>query len=121
MNLHGEIIFTWEADLFTLEAKGPFNEIGLEYWFSEIKKQVIAKGFLNWRRLEIWDDEALSTPKGLDIAKIIFDWYEQNGCILVAVVISNSLQEQIIKESFKSKAEIFHDIETAKTWISSQP
>jgi hypothetical protein len=73
MNRHGNIISSWEDEIFILEVKEAFNEDGVEYWFTELKKEVQAKGLSSWKRLAIWDGEVLGSPKSIEIAKDIYD------------------------------------------------
>lgn len=119
MNRHGKITFTWENDLFISKVEGPFNELGLTYYSSEIKKSVISKGFKQWRRIEVWDKESIASPETLNIGKELYDWCKNNGCVLEAIVLSNHLQKHIVKDIFKSKIQIFQNITEAKTWLSA--
>jgi len=120
MDRHGRITFTWEDNLFISKVEGPFNELGLTYYSSEIKQSVISKGFKQWRRIEVWDEESIASPETLDIGKELYDWCKSNGCVLEAIVISNHIQKHIVKDIFKSKIEIFHSITEAKTWLATQ-
>ena len=119
MNKHGNMFFSWEKDLLTIEIKGGFNKEGMEFWFSEIKKYFKNNGFKVWRRLEIWDEEAMVIPEAIEVGKLIYDWLDDNGCTLTAVVIKNNLQEKIIKERFKSHVKIFRNKEKAREWLDS--
>jgi len=117
MNKHGNMNLSWIKDLFIIEVEGPFNEDGIKFWFSELQKSVKNRGAKDWRRLEIWNEEASGSPESIDTGKLIYDWYEENGCVLTPVVVSNSLQEHIIKNMFVSSAKIFRDKETAQQWL----
>ncbi|WP_157673861.1 hypothetical protein [Cognaticolwellia beringensis] len=119
MNRHGKITFTWENDLFISKVEGPFNELGLAYYSSEIKKSVISKDFKQWRRIEVWDEESIASPETLNIGKELYDWCKNNGCVLEAIVLSTHLQKHIVKDIFKSKIEIFQNITEAKAWLSA--
>ncbi len=119
LNLHGQLSFSWSGDLLTIIVEGPFNEVGLRYWFAEMQKQVETKGLTSWRRFEIWDDESLSSPEGLSVVKQLYEWYEIKGCVLSVFVVKNSMQEYIIRDVSKIKPEIFYDLEHAKKWMAS--
>lgn len=119
MKKHGNMNLSWQEDLFILEIEGPFNEDGMAFWFAELKKSVESKGIKEWRRLELWNDQVLGSPKSIEIGKSIYEWYQEHGCTVTAVVVSNSLQEQIIKNLFKSDAQIFRDKEKAQQWLDN--
>jgi len=120
MNRHGNVTFIWENDLFISTVEGPFNELGLAYHSSEIKKSVISKGFKQWRRIEVWDDESIASPDTLVIGKELYEWCKNHGCILEAVVLSNNIQEHIVKGIFKSNIEVFYSLTEAKQWMLSE-
>ena len=54
----------------------------------------------------------------MEIGESIYDWYDDNGCILTVVVISNSLQEQILN-NMKNNVRIFREKEKAVPWLSN--
>ncbi|WP_354624101.1 hypothetical protein [Psychromonas sp. MME2] len=120
MNKHGDICFSWEGELLTLIVKGPFNEEGFDYYISLIRKSVLNRSINHWKRLEIWDDEVMASPNVVDKCRVIHDWYEKNGCILSAVVVSNNMQALLLKKSVKTNAEIFTKIEDSKEWFKRQ-
>ncbi len=117
MNKHGNMVFSWQKDLLTIEIRGAFNKEGMEFWFSEIKKYFKNNGIKVWRRLEIWDEEAMGIPESIEVGKLIYDWLDDNGCTLTAVVVKNTIQEKIIKDSFKSNVKTFRDEEKAREWL----
>ncbi len=119
MNRHGEISFTWNHDIFIAKVEGPFNAESIEYYTPLIQASISNRAVDKWKRLELWDNEALGCPKTLALAKAMYDWYQANGCILTAVVISNYLQSYIIKDVFRSNAEIFLDKEKAIEWLNT--
>lgn len=119
MNRHGHMNISWKKDILIGEVQGPFNEVGLKYWFSELQSVVENRACKTWKRLEVWDEEVLGSPETLEIGHSLYDWYEENGCIATAVVVSNSIQEQIITGIFKSKAKIFRDKEDALNWLEN--
>jgi len=111
MDKHGEISFIWEDYIFMVTVEDSFNEQAIEYYAPILQKTVLNRSIHKWKRLELWDDEALGCSKTLALAKGVYDWYEINGCILTAVVISNVLQSHIIKNVFQSNAKVFLDKE----------
>jgi len=119
MDRHGEVYFSWDNDIFVLEVEGPFNEKAIEYYTPILQEAIINRSADQWKRLEIWDNEALGCPKTLALAKAVFDWYDVNGCGLTAIVISNVVQSHIIKDILKSDAEIFLDKSDAMTWLNT--
>lgn len=120
MNRHGRTEVAWEDNIFIVHVEEAFNEEGLTFMFSRLKELIKSKGFTSWRRLEIWDEEVLGSPETIKIGKAIYSWYEEHGCTNTAVVVSNSIQEQIIKDMFKSSAKIFRDKEKALEWLKNQ-
>jgi len=118
MNKHGDMTLSWQEDLFIIEVNGPFNKEGVIFWFSELKKSVENKKFKTWRRLEIWDEEVFSSPESMKIGESIYDWYDDNGCILTAVVVSNGIQENILNH-MKNSVKIFRDKEKAEKWLNN--
>lgn len=119
MDKHGEISFTWENDVFIIKAVGSFNEQGIKYYAPILKEALLNRTVDKWKRLEVWDEEALGCPKTLALAKEVYEWYEANGCTLTAVVISNMVQSHIIKDVFQSNAELFINQEEAIEWLNT--
>jgi len=118
MNKHGHMNFEWKNDIFIIEVEGPFNEIGIESLFSELKKSVEDKGVKVWRRLEIWNEDVSGSPKTMEIGQSIFDWHEKNGCVLTAIVVSNCIQEWILAK-MTNRLQIFRTIEQAEDWLNT--
>ena len=119
MNKHGNMVFSWQKDVLIIEVRGAFNKEGIDFWFSEIKKYFKNNGVKVWRRLEIWDEEAMGIPESIEVGKLIYDWLDDNGCTLTAVVIKNSLQETIIKDRFNSNVKTFRNKEKAMEWLDN--
>jgi hypothetical protein len=119
MNTHGHVSFSWDEDLFIVYVKGAFNEEGVAHYVPLIQEAILNRDNTKWRRLEIWDDEALGSPDTLEAAKLIYDWYDINGCFLSAFVICNNLQTEVINNIFKLNAEVFTDISKAKQWLNT--
>lgn len=120
MNRHGNISSSWEGEILILDVTEAFNEDGVEYWFTELKKTIKARGLNSWKRLAIWDDEVLGSLESIDKVKSMYGWYEENGCTHTAVVVSNGIQAQIIKDKLKSGAKVFRDKEEALEWLKSE-
>ena len=118
MNKHGHMTLSWHEDLFTIEVQGPFNEEGIAFWFAELKKSVKDKELKAWRRLEIWDKEVFASPQSMQVGESIYDWYEEHGCTMTVVVVSDNLQEHILGR-MKNKVKTFHDKEEAIKWLSN--
>ncbi|KGJ91005.1 hypothetical protein [Colwellia psychrerythraea] len=117
MNKHGEISFSWVNDVFTLEVKRAFNEEALEYYIPLIQKSVSNRSVQDWKRLEVWDDEVLGSPTTAALTKLLWEWYDKNGCVLTGIVVSNSVQAQGIQNILKSKAKVFINIGKAQSWL----
>ena len=121
MEKHGEMTCYWEADLLTVEAKGPFNEEGLNYACTQVKQAILNSGFKRWRRLEVLDEKTMGSPAVLDIVNDLYAWYDQNGCYLAAVVVKNKIQEHAVAEVFKSPTvKIFNSLLDAINWVNQQ-
>ena len=118
MNKHGHMTLSWHEDLFIIEVEGPFNEEGIAFWFAELKESVKNKNLKAWRRLEIWDEEVFASPKSMQVGESIYDWYENNGCTMAVIVVSNAMQAHILNK-MKSNVKIFLDKEEAKKWLSN--
>lgn len=119
MNSHGHVSFSWEKELFIVYVEGAFNEEGVAHYIPLIQEAILNRKTTEWKRLEIWNNEALGSPDTLAAAKLIYDWYDENGCYVTAVVTCNNLQTEIIKNIFRSKAEVFTDICKAREWLNA--
>lgn len=119
MNKHGELLYFWEGDLLTVNAKGPFNDEGILSSGVGIKKAILSQNIKNWRRLEILDEETLGSPSVLALVKDLFDWYLDNGCERVAVVVCNSVQQAVIEKMLQSSDPIFRNFSDAKKWLNA--
>jgi hypothetical protein len=119
MNNHGNITFSWKDDLFTLRVEGAFNEEGIEYSVPLLQESVLNSTMKKWKRLEIWDLEVLGSPETIQRVKLIWDWFNVNGCVLTAVVVSNSIQAQVIEKHLDSSTKIFSDVKKALEWLTN--
>jgi len=121
MKKHGKTTFFWEKDLFIVELQGPFNEEGQEYSTTHLKHSVLNQKLKHWRRLEVLCDETMGSPAVLSMVKELYSWYEENGCYVLAVVIKNSLQKDVLERVFKSNiVKIFLDRPQAIEWLEAQ-
>ena len=120
MDRHGNMKLSWHKEILIGEVEGAFNEESLEYWFPKIKHLVENRKIDSWYRLEIWDEEVLGSPETIELAKAIYEWYEENGCVATAVVVCNRIQEQIIKAMFQSQAKIFRSKDEAIQWLGNR-
>ena len=119
MNKHGNLSFKWVDDLFITEAKGSFNEEGTEAAMRQFKESVLNSGLSSWYRLENWSD-AMGTPEASELIPEFYNWSEKQGCLATAVVVTNSLQERIIKDKLSDYVQVFRDKEQAMAWLKKQ-
>jgi hypothetical protein len=119
MNNHGKISFSWKEDIFALIVEGAFNEEGVEISVPLLKESVWNRTPNKWKRLETWDEEVLGSPETIERCKLIWDWFNGNGCIKTAFVISTNIQIQILEKHSDSSSQIFSDKETALDWLRS--
>lgn len=120
MDAHGEVALLWQDDLLTVTAKGPFNELGMQRTVATIREAVLSKDLDSWRKIEIWDNETLGSPKVISLAEKASQWYKENGCIASAVVVSNCIQSQIIKNISNNTSMTFQNEEAAVNWLNAQ-
>jgi len=118
LNLHGKVTLSWDKDLLIIEAFGPFNDEGLDYYNALIKNAINGRSCESWKRLEIWDNEVLGSPSVVDKCKAMHGWYDENRCVLSAVVVSNRIQEIILREKVNTSAHIFFSSEDARNWLN---
>ena len=109
MNSHGKISFSWKENIFVLIVEGPFNEEGIERIVPLLKESVLNRTSKKWKRLEIWDAEVLGSPETIKRCQLIWDWFNVNGCLLTAIVISNNIQIQVLEKYSDSSTIIFSE------------
>jgi hypothetical protein len=119
MNRHGELQLSWEGNILIVKAKGAFNNEGALAGVIAIKKLVSTKNLPSWHRLGFWDEEYLGSPSTLQMFKEVHEWCSENGCGRVAVVVCNSLQENVAGRIFGSKAKVFRLESDARDWLFS--
>ncbi|MDG1750536.1 MAG: hypothetical protein P8I03_02565 [Thalassotalea sp.] len=120
MDAHGEIVLLWQGDLLTVNAKGPFNELGMQNTVETIRDSVLSKNLEAWRKIEIWDEQTLGSPHVISLAESASQWYKDNGCIASAVVVSNCIQNQIIKNISNNTSMTFQNEAAAVNWLNTQ-
>ncbi len=117
---HGYISLQWDNDLLIIEAHGPFNEIGVENCLSKIQKSIESRNLKFWRKLDFWDNDTFGSPVVMSLIKAAAPWYMNNGCYASAIVISNSVQESIFKNTNQDGPQFFYDKETALKWLNEK-
>lgn len=119
MEGHGEIFYSWEDNIFILSSEGAFNTESIDYYTPLIQESVSNRKVSSWKRLEVWDAEVLASPETIEKCKLIWNWYEANGCVLTAIVLSNLLQTHVVHDIFHSHAKVFSDKDKALEWLRS--
>ena len=54
----------------------------------------------------------------MQVGESIYDWYEEHGCTMTVIVVSNNLQELILGR-MKNDVKAFRDKEEAIKWLSN--
>ncbi|MFT6900323.1 MAG: hypothetical protein ACJAXS_000485 [Colwellia sp.] len=117
MQSHGSISKKWKANVLIINSEGPFNDEGIIQVIDEIKKSVISKKLRNWLRIEIWDDNTLGSPSVMKCAEDYNVWCSKNGCKATAIVVSNSVQKNLIERTSLGNIKIFNSTNKATDWI----
>ena len=120
MNAHGDFTLFWDGDLLVVKTFGPFNELGLKIIISKIRESILNMGLESWRKMEIWDEETLGSPDVVATSQEVAKWYKDNGCIASAIIVCNSLQEQLVDKITTNNTKSFRDQETAMNWLNQQ-
>lgn len=120
MNKHGYLHFSWDKNVLIINVEDPFNEEGFQYHTALIRNAVVNRIPRQWKRLEVWGDEVLGSPAVVKMCSLQYDWYEDNGCYLSAVVVSNSIQAMVLESYVKSTAKIFYDTDEALHWLNNE-
>jgi hypothetical protein len=118
MKPHGNIAFSWEGDLFVINANGPFNIEGFSQGLTAIKEAIEKRHCHSWNRLEIWDMDAMGSPEVIASAINIYHWYEKNGSNSCAVVVANAVQKKLLEIHANDMATVFTTVEEAKNWLT---
>ncbi|XQW86727.1 hypothetical protein ACOYR1_08390 [Thalassotalea piscium] len=117
MEAHGTITFVWDINLLIVNLKGPFNQEGFERGFSQLKTSVLSREPGTWKRLQILDEETISSPEAIEYAMTSWNWFFDHGCVRFAIVISNSVQAYFLNDIKNPKIKVFERIEDAKVWL----
>lgn len=121
MKNHGDVIINWQEEVLIIKPIGPFNEEGQKWANTIAKKSVLTKSLKQWSRIEVWADETMGSPDSLRLVCELYNWFNEHGCSFTAVVISNSLQRQVIETYFsKYQIEVFTEFFEALRWIGNQ-
>ena len=121
MKAHGEADITWQDNILILEVHGPFNDEGVMKILASIKQSVLNKNIKSWYRIEVLDAEAMGSPQTISMVSDMYIWAQNNGCQATAVVISNLVQKQALKEIQQgTRVKVFKDVHQAKDWIAQQ-
>ena len=120
MNKHGKFILSWEVGLLVVKTIGPFNEEGTFAEVAKVKQFVLAKNIGTWSKLVIWDEETLGSPSAIKIVSEHQEWSKKSGCMNVASVVNNSLQESVAKRIYGNESRVFLLESDARKWIASQ-
>lgn len=121
MKLHGKLTFSWNENQMTIDCKGPFNAESLAHYGSQIKHSVLTNvNCKDWQRLEVWDDESLASPEGLEVCESYWDWCNNNGCAFTAIVVSNAIQIHLLKKHISDTLKTFKTINQAQTWLDQK-
>ena len=120
MNKHGEFLFSWEKNILTIQAKGPFNENGALAETNKIKEFILKKNVTKWCKLGIWDDESLGPLSAIKVIEEYQQWCTKHGCIKTGNVVSNSIQKSIAEKIYNRNGKVFLNERDAKKWLLSQ-
>jgi len=120
MDSHGKVSIEWIGDLFISSTNGPFNEAGVKDSIVIIKTSILNENLKSWRRLEIWDEDTISSPEVFPLMKATAQWYKTQGCYASAIVIKSNLQRYMVENLIKSGTPIFTEIDIAIAWLDEQ-
>lgn len=116
---HGNIKFKWIEDVLVIETQGSFNEEGILAAIAEFKECILNSDFSSWYRLENWND-AMGAPEVFELIYELYQWSNEKGCQATAVVITNCIQESVVKENMPNDVGVFRDQEQAMVWLKKQ-
>jgi hypothetical protein len=117
MTPHGYINLFWEGDILYLEAFGPFNEDGAVKAGNEYLNKIINRNVADFSIVETWDENSLSSPKGMAIVAELWAKLASNNCVSFALIVSNTTQRGVAEQFLPSIGKIFNNKEEAKIWI----
>lgn len=96
MIAHGNINCSWQKNILLLDVFGPFNVIGINNAFEELKKQTHANFFEKWYRIDVIDDETLGCPEVMKTIGQTYVWSLENNCQMIAIVCANRVQLSLL-------------------------
>ena len=96
MFAHGKVNYSWHGNILQLDVFGPFNVIGINNAFEELKKQANANFFEKWYRIDVIDDETLGCPEVMKTIGQTYVWSLENNCQMIAIVCANRVQLSLL-------------------------
>lgn len=96
MVAHGKVNYSWHGNILQLDVFGPFNVIGINNAFEELKKQANANFFEKWYRIDVIDDETLGCPEVMKTIGHTYMWSLENNCQMIAIVCANRVQLSLL-------------------------
>ncbi len=117
---HGELALEWQGDVLILRPQGAFNEEGTMAAFTLFRQFVLDSNKPAWLRLEVWGD-TLGVPESMAQLPSIYTWAESHGCKATAIVITNYVQERIVRSHITSSSvfDVFRNEVDALAWLST--
>ncbi len=96
MFAHGKVNYSWHGNILQLDVFGPFNVIGINNAFKELKKQVSTNFLEKWYRIDVIDDETLGCPEVMKTIGQTYVWSLENNCQMIAIVCANRVQLSLL-------------------------
>lgn len=96
MFAHGKVNYSWHGNILQLDVFGPFNVIGINSAFEELKKQVSANFLEKWYRIDVIDDGTLGCPEVMKTIGQTYMWSLENNCQMIAIVCANRVQLSLL-------------------------
>ena len=96
MVAHGKVNYSWHGNILQLDVFGPFNVIGINNAFKELKKQVSTNFLEKWYRIDVIDDETLGCPEVMKTIGQTYLWSLENSCQMIAIVCANRVQLSLL-------------------------
>lgn len=96
MVAHGKIKCTWQDNLLRLDVFGPFNVIGVNKAFDELRHIAQQAKQETWFRIDIIDEETLSCPQVMKTIGQSYVWSLNNHCQMIAIVCANRVQLSLL-------------------------
>ena len=118
MEHHGDVKVAWDGSILIVHAQGPFNDEGMQRAITAVQTVVLAKNLPRWQRLSICDKETLGSPSTLKLVGYINTWCLANGCEKTAIVVCDSVQENVAQILFASSVKVFFNEAEARAWLA---